>query len=892
MNTQVGKSAGIALLLAAGLLAALFAMGVFSANGVGADEHLTPAGADTDNLVGLEITADDGTVDVAEPGFVEDTAAYTINVPPATSSLKIVATGGDNWDTDASIVVAVDGKNLEGTLENFDTVADSTSTGTFTVDLTNGLAKEITVTAADGDANNGVNSPEDQEIPGTYTITLSYNSATSDETANAGVIIDLDSTLGDVPVDTLQHELSDPDDPRSAREILNVVQGGDITVALSGFGVPGDIDPDTVRVHFASSSGSPMIDVRKPSSIEVNGTTVTLTMGTVEDQSVIFGDTGTVVDQIVFQKKAGITNPSIANASADEYKITVTDSADDKAIGYGIVFREIAVSPSTAVRGSEITITGKGFVDGPADVATVGGVSLGTADSEDGVFKRVIMNNMTTGPDDDDVFSTEGTNINATDNAGASAPAPGTHEIKAGFTIDPESTAPGKTVEVKVTDQEGTLDSLTIRGATIVMDTYVSKDDDSTPLTFDLRIPSGTKVADKQQVRLVIQPPTPTGGTAPATVTLTGTINIIANELSITPDTVVPGQEISVDGSGFSTATGKNEILPSSDEDDDGTVDTSNIMIGGEPAENSKQLVNNSGNISFNVRVPDAVTPGSKKVTVEDAGGRVGQATITVAEPEITVDPAESLIGSEITVSGTGFPANDLVLIKYDGATVDTALTTPTGTFEQTIIVPSGGDPGAESDVEAVAQVQAVDAADKSTAETTHTLPEAAISLSPSEATAGSIITVDGANFKGFLQVYKIEIAEQNVTPVPAPATDKWGAFSANVQVPQLTSGRYSVKAIVEDSEGDSATEFLQVVVVAPSAAPADVFAGLGDNLQVVWQYDNATSMWASYDPAAPAELNDLDEVTSGDIVWIEVTEDQEFQGKQLYAGWNLITLN
>ena len=36
MNTLTGKSVGIALLLAAGLLAALFAMGVFSASGVGA----------------------------------------------------------------------------------------------------------------------------------------------------------------------------------------------------------------------------------------------------------------------------------------------------------------------------------------------------------------------------------------------------------------------------------------------------------------------------------------------------------------------------------------------------------------------------------------------------------------------------------------------------------------------------------------------------------------------------------------------------------------------------------------------------------------------------------------------------------------------------------------
>ena len=48
MNSMIGKSTGIALLMAAALLAALFAMGVFSASGVGAevrdaDATATPA---------------------------------------------------------------------------------------------------------------------------------------------------------------------------------------------------------------------------------------------------------------------------------------------------------------------------------------------------------------------------------------------------------------------------------------------------------------------------------------------------------------------------------------------------------------------------------------------------------------------------------------------------------------------------------------------------------------------------------------------------------------------------------------------------------------------------------------------------------------------------------
>ena len=115
-----------------------------------------------------------------------------------------------------------------------------------------------------------------------------------------------------------------------------------------------------------------------------------------------------------------------------------------------------------------------------------------------------------------------------------------------------------------------------------------------------------------------------------------------------------------------------------------------------------------------------------------------------------------------------------------------------------------------------MAQVQDVDPDAKASATTKHTLPDAAIILSPSEAAAGSALTINGANYKGFLQVYRIEIGGQNVTPVPAPSTDKWGTFSTTVQVPQLTPGRYAVKVVVEQladgSDGDSATEFLQVV--------------------------------------------------------------------------------
>ena len=130
-----------------------------------------------------------------------------------------------------------------------------------------------------------------------------------------------------------------------------------------------------------------------------------------------------------------------------------------------------------------------------------------------------------------------------------------------------------------------------------------------------------------------------------------------------------------------------------------------------------------------------------KKIKVTDSGDRVGTATITIATAELTISPAESLRGETITVSGTGFPASDLVLIKYNGATVDTSSTSPTGTFEQEVAVPAGEDinPGGTYTIEAVSQVNTPDIS----AQDDHKIKAPVITLSPDTATPGSNITIE-----------------------------------------------------------------------------------------------------------------------------------------------------
>ncbi len=89
------------------------------------------------------------------------------------------------------------------------------------------------------------------------------------------------------------------------------------------------------------------------------------------------------------------------------------------------------------------------------------------------------------------------------------------------------------------------------------------------------------------------------------------------------------------------------------------------------------------------------------------------------------------------------------------------------------------------------------------------------------------------------------------------------------------------------------------IITLSPpplSGPPSQVFKYLIRDgvLLIVWHYDNATQSWSVFDPSLPAEmseLNDLTEVGSGDIIWINLREPQLFQENDLVAGWNLISL-
>ena len=136
-----------------------------------------------------------------------------------------------------------------------------------------------------------------------------------------------------------------------------------------------------------------------------------------------------------------------------------------------------------------------------------------------------------------------------------------------------------------------------------------------------------------------------------------------------------------------------------------------------------------------------------------------------------------------------------------------------------------------------------------------------------------------------------IEIGGSPVTPSPAPTTDRDGAFSANVLVPGISAGNRNVKVTVNMVPVVVNMKITDAPVIQ---TPAEVFASLGDALQVVWYYNNATQSWLFYNPnPAFAAASDLTEIPSGISSYdVRLSEAATFNGVNYPAGWVRINLS
>ena len=636
---------------------------------------------------------------------------------------------------------------------------------------------------------------------------------------------------------------------------------GQFSIELEGWGLPSSIDTKDVLVHVGMSAAN-------PENVEVTGGEIIIELNQTVDGPGIDIQAGERAS-VVIRKRAGLTAP----VNAGTYDVSVDGAIATDAV---TIVAKLTVDPEKGGSGTMVTVTGKAFANGTGTLSSYAQDDSSTAS----VLKDVTVANgaFSTSVAAKDLVKAANTGVSVimiVDADGGEATEEFT--VTGTTTLGSDSVGKGELLKISIADWVDEVpDAVRIGGVSlgivdedeVVLDPLVLDADRAA--TFYVKVGGSIGLGTKTVVlfdgdnRLD-----------------DASVEITSLDLSVSPSSAVPGQEITVEGTGFST-------------DDQNQLAT--LTVGGVAQTNlsnrnsvSDYDVLSGGRIVISFKVPDGVTDGNKNIQVTDDDSRIGEVSLTVPEPTITLNPDTSRRGTDVSVSGTGFPANSNITVDYGSSEpgIATGRSDATGNFTTSFGIPGDATIGGDAMVKA--------SVNDYEAEATHAVPDKAIIVTPEVARSGDTVMIVGTGFPRYADV-QVKIGDGAFRATNS-RTDGIGDFTVSVIIPGIDSGTHVLQV---DAGGAIATWVMTVpdAVVITTRPSADVFEPLSTAgvLTVVWHFDNTTKDWSFYDPRPEvAAAVDLTEVTSGDNVWIQVMADIEFQGETLTAlmgGWNNITLD
>jgi 5-hydroxyisourate hydrolase-like protein (transthyretin family) len=215
--------------------------------------------------------------------------------------------------------------------------------------------------------------------------------------------------------------------------------------------------------------------------------------------------------------------------------------------------------------------------------------------------------------------------------------------------------------------------------------------------------------------------------------------------------------------------------------------------------------------------VPGSTPEGTYELAVSDPAGHEATAPVEVVSASVDVTPAAGAPGSEVTVSGTGWPeAAQSVRVEVGTTYMCDVDPDAAGTISQTCTVPDvqgGARELSASNGVAVAR----DAFDVL----------ATVSPSTPTTNAGSALRLAGRGLTGAGQPVSVTIGGQTVSPTTPASVTTTGRVTVDVVVPELASGPQEVR--VTDANGRSASTTVtvtapEIVLSTSSGSPGDTF--------------------------------------------------------------------
>jgi hypothetical protein len=472
------------------------------------------------------------------------------------------------------------------------------------------------------------------------------------------------------------------------------------------------------------------------------------------------------------------------------------------------------------------------------------------------------------------VFSTAAGIVNPT------VPAAATYIINGATSIEPvmvASAAYAVTRDIAITPVTGASGTtITVRGggftASSSIDLWLDADNDQVVDAGEAIVGSATTDASGAFTATLTASTTVQGRICAidggANIAATSPNFAILASITVTPTTGIVGTVVTIRGSNYTAFVGGETIA----------VTVGGVAVVGSPFATTPAATTFT---LTNVAIP-ATTGGAKTIAATaSVSANVARATYDAIGQAITLSPSSAPVGSTITVTGSGFQANEVVTVAYPGATIQSRpIADASGNITATFGVPTGAVTGA---------VTATGLTSGGVGTATLTIPAGTITTSETRGQVGTQVTVAGS---ALVPSSNYDIIFTDVagiqTILATVATNSVGTFTATVAIPSAATGAGNIR-----TNPATAVRAFTVLAGTVTVAVEDGLTGIAGQYTKVWSFAaGPTGGWRLYDTAAPA-VSDLTNLTRGQGYWLEVSQDCTLlyggNSYSLLAGWNLI---
>ena len=283
----------------------------------------------------------------------------------------------------------------------------------------------------------------------------------------------------------------------------------------------------------------------------------------------------------------------------------------------------------------------------------------------------------------------------------------------------------------------------------------------------------------------------------------TSCIYTIRPKVTINPVFMAPGTPVSIFGKGYAASSTVNFILD-------------NIRVA------SGTATNEMGNFSSFVLTIPAIASGNHLLKIVDDSNNFDSITITTNQ-SLTINPQSGQVGSDVTITGSGFGAVKNITICFKGKKIatdpETVISDSFGNIHATITVPPS-----------VAGIYAVSVSDAISTSSANFIIAAAITMDQTSGGSGTTIPISGSGFTGNTNI----TIKYDGNPIASTKTDDTGYFSTDFIVPPGPAGQH--KVVVSDGMIPASTNFTSTAstqISSASVSGSQISGNVGSELTI-----------------------------------------------------------